>query len=524
MYKVLIVEDNYLQIQSLMSYIDWEKFGVGEIRTAQDGKEGLKIFDEYNPDIIITDVVMPVKDGISMVKEIRKTNKKPHIIYMSCYEDFHYIQEAIKNEAISYILKPIRKEELEESLYKLIGHVEHDKKFSAMNTLIKDNIDIHRKNFLCRLIYTRNVERELVNEERDILEFNKYKGFIAAKTEVVNIKDIGVDIFTILDMTEKHLLKTEEAFAVAENGSRIVTVFMDKNGDSEYFLNHVKTRFGNFASLMKRRDGIILETGISTPYKVFDGKSMLAGATAALEDNLSVGGDDIAVADGNGEINIIEDIMELKTVLNNVLNAEDSKAELENFLDTYCVESAYFNKYHIRTFGVSVFTVLQLLLYERVAEVNNLFHNLNIMNNLNMLENVKDLRWILEKIILAAIESIKSDSETVYDKITAEIKNYINNNFKNIKNIKEIANECYVSESYARKIFKETTGNTIFEFLIAKRMNEAKKLLANPERKVYEIAECVGYNSTQRFIDTFRQHTGMLPKEYRNKTAGKGVK
>ena len=60
MYKLLIVDDNQIQIQSLLEFIDWKKFGITEIVTAYNGEEGLAAYKKTKPDIIITDVVMPI--------------------------------------------------------------------------------------------------------------------------------------------------------------------------------------------------------------------------------------------------------------------------------------------------------------------------------------------------------------------------------------------------------------------------------------------------------------------------------
>ena len=75
----------------------------------------------------------------------------------------------------------------------------------------------------------------------------------------------------------------------------------------------------------------------------------------------------------------------------------------------------------------------------------------------------------------------------------------------------------YISASYARCIFKKYTGKTIFEFLLNKRMQEAKKLLSDPYVKVYEVAGLVGYNSKTHFAETFKRYTGQTPKDFQQK-------
>lgn len=59
MYKVLIVDDSKIQLESAVSFLDWESLGIKELRTAQNGLEGLEVFYTFIPDIVISDVVMP---------------------------------------------------------------------------------------------------------------------------------------------------------------------------------------------------------------------------------------------------------------------------------------------------------------------------------------------------------------------------------------------------------------------------------------------------------------------------------
>ena len=75
MYKMLIVDDNNMQIKSLLTFIDWEAFEITEIKTASNGKKGVEVFKKFMPDIVITDVVMPIMDGIAMTKEIQAIKK-----------------------------------------------------------------------------------------------------------------------------------------------------------------------------------------------------------------------------------------------------------------------------------------------------------------------------------------------------------------------------------------------------------------------------------------------------------------
>ncbi len=90
-----------------------------ELFTASNGEEGLELYKEYHPDIVVTDIKMPVMDGIDMVKKIKDINEDAHIIFTSAHSESAYLLEAIVLQVDGYILKPVQKK----PLLKMIGKV-----------------------------------------------------------------------------------------------------------------------------------------------------------------------------------------------------------------------------------------------------------------------------------------------------------------------------------------------------------------------------------------------------------------
>lgn len=122
--RLLIVDDNAIQIKSVLSYVDWEKYHVSEIRKAFDGEEGFAIAKEFEPQLIITDVDMPKLNGIELAKKLRAINSKAEFIFITCHESFQFAHEAISLRAKAYILKPIVRHEFAETVAKVILELE----------------------------------------------------------------------------------------------------------------------------------------------------------------------------------------------------------------------------------------------------------------------------------------------------------------------------------------------------------------------------------------------------------------
>lgn len=105
MYNVLIVEDEILVSIGLKNMINWSEMGMQVIAEAQDGKTAFEIYKEQKPDLILTDIKMPVMDGLELIAKIRETDKKTKIIILTCYQEFDLIHKALKLGVSDYILK-----------------------------------------------------------------------------------------------------------------------------------------------------------------------------------------------------------------------------------------------------------------------------------------------------------------------------------------------------------------------------------------------------------------------------------
>lgn len=115
MKKLLIVDDEELMQQKLETLLDYSLLGLRLVAQAQDGSEGERLILTHQPDVVITDVVMPGKNGLEMIADLQgKTQAK--FIILSGYQDFDYVREALRLGAADYVLKPVQASELKRVL------------------------------------------------------------------------------------------------------------------------------------------------------------------------------------------------------------------------------------------------------------------------------------------------------------------------------------------------------------------------------------------------------------------------
>lgn len=105
-YKTLLfVEDDLLILDDLTQLVDWEREGY-HVLTAVNGKQGLQKYEEHRPELVVTDVKMPLMDGLEMMQAIRRQNPYVQFMILSSYEDYAYLREALQLGASDYIRKP----------------------------------------------------------------------------------------------------------------------------------------------------------------------------------------------------------------------------------------------------------------------------------------------------------------------------------------------------------------------------------------------------------------------------------
>nr|WP_304955804.1 response regulator [uncultured Acetatifactor sp.] len=118
--KVLIAEDEILVREGLKGIVDWERLDMEIIGCAVNGKQALELYEKEHPDILLTDIRMPVMDGLELIAHIRERDKAIRIVILSCFEEFRYLQEAMRMEVSDYILKlKMKPAEIENAMCRL---------------------------------------------------------------------------------------------------------------------------------------------------------------------------------------------------------------------------------------------------------------------------------------------------------------------------------------------------------------------------------------------------------------------
>lgn len=168
MYKLLIADDESRIRKGLRNSFDWENFNIQVIGEAEDGEVALKLTEMLMPDIMLLDICMPFLNGLELIKELKAKDKECLIIVITGHDEFNYMHEALKLQVFDYILKPVNKEELTETLNNAVKELSNREKKKVQldwtNKQLDENISALEKSFLQNWFSGKLTKDQILNE------------------------------------------------------------------------------------------------------------------------------------------------------------------------------------------------------------------------------------------------------------------------------------------------------------------------------------------------------------------------
>jgi len=153
-FKILVVEDDRINLNIIVETIP-ENY---DVKVASNGMDGLKVYKSFNPDIIISDIDMPIMNGIEMLKEIRVEDKNLKAIVLTAHDKVDYLLKATELNLTKYLIKPLLKDELlntiKQATIELKSYTTISKKFINLPNNYMwdyDNLELYKEDELLKL-------------------------------------------------------------------------------------------------------------------------------------------------------------------------------------------------------------------------------------------------------------------------------------------------------------------------------------------------------------------------------------
>lgn len=516
MYKILIVDDCKSDLRGIQSYIPWKELDCEIVATAQNGLDGYNAAIKYEPDIVITDIAMPVKDGFEMTNLINLKVKNVFYIYMSCHQSFDYARLAIENHACAYILKPIRKDDMIAAIKKAINTVDDDsskvKLINKLSERLKENKLILRENYLINFLLGGESDKVKYN----FLDIDYDKEYLMGIAVIENIQDrVNVVYMQRMFLSDCLEVVFKNGYFLNYENNKLV-MLVEKNEDLMAILQQVQKDFNEAFS------ETVSFYFNSVERKLEDMREQFRIIVNVLKNNFFETQGQIIILDenflnmNNGESTL--DVPELYVDINNVFK---KKKTIDEFIEKYFPKGNTMNKSYLKSLSYSVVCSICIFLSTQNGSLSDIFEDeMIVWHKLSDFESVVDVRQWIINMVNCTNEFLMNQNISGKSKATSDsIKKYIDEHFSSLTALEESASTQNISVYHANVIFKQYHNMTIFEYLVQKRMEEAKRQLADTSKKIYEVAQSVGYSSNTYFSTAFKKYVGMRPQQYRDSMA-----
>ena len=504
MYEVLIVDDEEIVCRGMAQFVKWEKCGFEVAGIAASVDEALRMLEKMSIDVVFTDIRMPEKSGIDLLKEVQENYPDIQTVVLSGYSDFDYAKDAIRYGAMEYLTKPVNLGEVEELLERLAKNLERRHKEAR--------------------IHTYHMEGLLLSIAR---------GYADAEIEKYNLPKLetwyGISVF----MTEKSLDEenvAKEKQAMQKRISAVIpdAILLDSSVYGLFAIVPVKeeAEFTYFVSILEQvccADSC-WAMGISKEKR---GIARLAESFKETEQAMRY-----LMADTRKKVIFYQNIeklfsekssqiQEILTEFLCRLHGGEDKKQVVRWLEqvlTTMESTERMSVLEFQTVCIRFLIEVNGHLQNTELEKEDLHDRLNeVLQQLLCCENSQDvLRWMFSYLDWMTEELVQSSTQKLSGGGIAEIQNFIRQHYSENISLNMLAEQFYMHPNYLSRLFKEKTGENFVEYLMEVRMQKVKELLKDSDCKIIEICGMVGYDNPRSFSKAFKHYTGLTPREYRD--------
>ncbi|WP_145036685.1 response regulator [Paenibacillus sp. Y412MC10] len=470
MIHVLIVDDDKLVRKGLMSFLPWESFGMRVVGEAANGEKALDFLKVNRVDLLMTDLAMPVMSGIELIRVVRKQYPNIAIAVLTLHQDFEYIQEALRLGAIDYIAKvELEKEQFEEVFQRIHSRI----------------VEVKQKH----------------NNESDSI--------VAACS-----CDTAYALLTYPDepLTSRMVADCVSLGWIAE-----------ADGSIPMWLTELPKEVPSHGNEEEDPLPPLPDGTCSTGWHMVRLRHTagLSPSELLLRIRAYRSRDFFYDCDGNEPYPIEKSVMEL--MAERPEPGEEETATVKELLHafTWVHDDEAFDKLcsRLKELRIPVSKLMQWI-YGCMVDWNRLYRAIQ-PDDIKMPDTFTCWREVADW-----LKQFRENGITLSGslQLSPEVSGSIMTAVKIVHDELElplfaidVAKRVNLSRSYFYQCFKEIVGYSFNEYLRKVRIDKAREYLEQTARPIVWIAKQTGYEDEKYFSRTFREQTGMLPSEYRQR-------
>jgi len=505
MIKVLVVEDEIVERKFIINLLEnYQKTKIVVVGESNNGIEAIKKAVTHEPDLILMDIFMPLKDGIEASYEIKKILPQSQIIILTAFDSFDYAQQAIKIGVKDFLVKPYSDQEFYSTLAKTIRAIKHNRKHNqeiiSLKKQMENYYEVLEKEILLNVIHNdkllpKNMQHLLQQRKISYPQFEcilikvRNLNFILQKKDLVKVKSL---------INSSHL-----KIGIIYINTIILIITKLKQKDYEFLITNINKYFNHYYD-----EKVIIIKSPDTN-NINEIPKLYVKSMNYLQDKLSK-----EIKDNNKNMILNKCIDEI----NKNIISEKKEFALNSFNNFFVViiekESKNINSIRVRLMK------LYIIIYQEL--VNTFGENLNIRtvkqvyNDVMEIKSLMDLKNYIRNLLIETINTISIFKENRNVKTIKKIKKYIDQNYSKDISLNDIADRYNISYFHLSKTFKQIYGKNFKDYLLDVRMDHAKKLLRKSNSNISTIAQKVGYIDPNYFSKVFKKYTGLSPSSYLN--------
>ena len=506
MVKVLIVEDMDITREDIIGLIQWEQHGFELLPSARNGKIGLEYALRYQPDIILTDIKMPVMTGLDMIEEIIKREQDVKFILLTAYEEFELAKRALEMGAQAFILKyEIDRKMLLRELNKCVEAIRKEQDIKNITVrahlgklLAEGDGGIYTSETSSSEIVSRRTYFQWIGTSilLDIWRLKMRNDIGEENLQDMLTEKMGSYRFICLKISEREyiiFLKSPDSNSQMEQQRYLRDFVLSVQDIFRELLNtQIAVAVGGKVSnnrdiLAARREGAdILQ------YRIFRKGSCLLEkkpdeCTSELKDKI------LTEVEFIGRDIREEKYTDAKKKIEELYSKDIADSQSIETLKKATVKLSYY--FREKGYEVKLFEFDEWL--ERVQ--------INLLQE-SIYNTAERFGYLLE--------ILRECTEKQYSRKVREAMAYMRAHYHEDVGLNEAAVILDVSPIYLSHLFKKETGITFSGYVTSLRIERAKELLRQGDKKIYEISDLVGYQTVQYFSKVFKKETGKNPKEF----------
>ncbi len=539
MYRILIVDDEPIIVDGLYNlflyYIEPEL----EVHKAYSASQALSLLNELRIDIVLSDIKMPGMNGLEMLREIQTRWPFCHVIFLSGYSEFEYIQSAMELGADSYVLKSQGDEAVLAAVQKSLSLLDREYTDSTWSIKLKEEFKnarpILRKDFLWKVL-NGEINDSLILEQ----QFLKLELLFDIQTPLFLV---GGRIDSLLPQAvgsadTRLLEKINAAFntytssavnseSVYWNRRYILWLVQPLSRElqnplkTDVFLSGMMERVQSYClDRLSAKVSLVVDPSsykwneIPAGFEKF--RSILAYQLGTQNEMLL--GNVEFFGSQPSEQYLNSDAAE--TILSNLDNAfeykqkeafDNSLQQLLNMLLSYTNSGQQIALYH----KLCIFFLEHISIGCREKDFLNSFHGYSLFS-LPYEEWDEKLAIQFSKLGNWLFDGAETYHSNHFNQMIYTLHKYIAEHISKDLSINALAKQVYLNPVYLSRAYKQTTGENLSEYVLARRMDKAKQLLQQLDKKVSEIGMEVGFDSAAHFSRAFKKYTGVSPQELRD--------